>query len=42
MARSEHNFIEENEADLLEMLQDMVRVPTVNPPGESYREMVDL
>ena len=42
MARSEHYFIEENEADLLEMLQDMVRVPTVNPPGEDYREMVDL
>ena len=42
MARSEHSFIEENEAGLLEMLQDMVRVPTVNPPGEGYREMVDL
>ena len=42
MARSEHSFIEENEADLLEMLQDMVRVPTVNPPGEGYRGMVDL
>ena len=24
MARSEHSFIEENEADLLDMLQDMV------------------
>ena len=42
MARIEHKFIEGNEADLLNMLQDMVRVPTVNPPGEDYREMVDV
>ena len=42
MASREHDFIEKNEAGLLSMLQEMVRVPTVNPPGEDYREMVDL
>ena len=37
-----HEYIERHERKLVHSLQDMVRVPTVNPPGDRYREMVDL
>ncbi len=42
MGSREHDYIDRSEQLLLGMLQDMVRVPTVNPPGCRYREMVDL
>jgi succinyl-diaminopimelate desuccinylase len=42
MGSSEHEYIERHESKLVRMLQDMVRVPTVNPPGAHYGEMVDL
>ncbi len=37
-----HAYIERSEKRLVKLLQEMVRVPTVNPPGCNYREMVDL
>jgi succinyl-diaminopimelate desuccinylase len=37
-----HDYLEKHERKLVRSLQEMVRVPTVNPPGERYREMVDL
>ncbi len=42
MGSKEHDYIDRGEKRLLGMLQDMVRIPTVNPPGCRYREMVDL
>ena len=37
-----NQYIEKNKQGLLRALQDMIRVPTVNPPGRDYRRMVDL
>ena len=37
-----HDYIKDNEAKLVGQLQEMVRLATVNPPGEQYGEMVDL
>ena len=27
--------------DLIALTQDLIRIPTVNPPGENYREICD-
>jgi succinyl-diaminopimelate desuccinylase len=35
-------FIERSERHLIRLVRDLVRVPTVNPPGEHYREMIEL
>jgi succinyl-diaminopimelate desuccinylase len=37
-----HQYIEKNQQGLIQRLQDMIRIQTVNPPGREYREMVDL
>ena len=37
-----HQYIEKNRRKLVGNLQEMIRVPTVNPPGKDYRKMVDL
>lgn len=42
MSAKEHEYIEQNEKRLVQMLQEMVRVPTVNPPGTNYGQMVAL
>ena len=44
---SVHNFISAyqqtpKESLLCQLLQDLVRIPTVNPPGANYSEMVDF
>ena len=31
--------IEEKRDDLIALTQDLVRIPTLNPPGENYREI---
>ena len=35
-------YIKDNQAALCALLQELVRIPTVNPPGENYAEMVGL
>ncbi len=35
-------YIKDNQAGLCALLQELVRIPTVNPPGENYAEMVAL
>lgn len=42
MSADEHEYIERNERRLVQLLQEMVRVPTVNPPGRNYAQMVAL
>ena len=42
MSISIHDYLCENKAQYIGILQDLVRVPTVNPPGERYSQMVDL
>ena len=37
-----HTYLEKHERQLVRQLQEMIQVPTINPPGEHYREMVDL
>jgi succinyl-diaminopimelate desuccinylase len=37
-----HQYLERGEKRLVRLLQEMVRVPTTNPPGHHYREMVEL
>ena len=44
---SVHKFISAyqqtpKESLLCQLLQDLVRIPTVNPPGANYSEMVDF
>ncbi|WP_137702728.1 acetylornithine deacetylase/succinyl-diaminopimelate desuccinylase family protein [Marimonas lutisalis] len=34
--------IEARRADLVELTQDLIRIPTLNPPGENYREICDF
>jgi acetylornithine deacetylase/succinyl-diaminopimelate desuccinylase-like protein len=34
--------IDARREDLIALTQALVRVPTVNPPGENYREICDL
>ena len=33
--------IEARRDDLVELTQDLIRIPTVNPPGDHYREICD-
>lgn len=40
--RSVHEYIEGHQADLLALLQKLVRIPTVNPPGACYQDLVDV
>jgi succinyl-diaminopimelate desuccinylase len=42
MSAKEHEYIERNEKRLVQLLQSLVRVPTVNPPGRNYGQMVAL
>ena len=35
-------YIKDNPAALCALLQELVRIPTVNPPGENYAEIVGL
>lgn len=35
-------YIKENKSSLCGLLQELVRIPTVNPPGENYVEIVAL
>ena len=28
--------------DLIRLTQDLIRIPTLNPPGENYREICDF
>jgi succinyl-diaminopimelate desuccinylase len=39
---SPSEFIDRNTPDLLRRLRDLVRIPTVNPPGEHYDEITTL
>ena len=34
--------IEDKKDDLISLTQDLVRIPTLNPPGENYLEGMDL
>ena len=42
MSISVHDYLYENKAQSIGILQELVRIPTVNPPGERYSQMVDL
>ncbi len=35
-------YIKDKQESLCRLLQELVRIPTVNPPGENYTEMVEL
>ena len=37
-----HTYIKDNQVSLCGLLQELVRIPTVNPPGENYAEIVEL
>ncbi len=39
---SVQTYIKENETALCALLQELVRIPTVNPPGKNYSKIVDL
>jgi len=39
---SVQTYIKDNQAALCALLQELVRIPTVNPPGENYAEIVGL
>ena len=39
---SVQTYIKDNQTELCELLQELVRIPTVNPPGENYAEIVGL
>ncbi|WP_372674371.1 acetylornithine deacetylase/succinyl-diaminopimelate desuccinylase family protein [Aquicoccus sp.] len=34
--------IEARRADLVELTQELIRIPTLNPPGDNYREICDF
>ena len=42
MIEKTHAYIEQNKKALCASLQELVRIPTVNPPGDKYAEIVDL
>ena len=42
MIKNTHAYIERNTKALCASLQELVRIPTVNPPGDKYAEIVDL
>ena len=39
---SVRKYIKDNQATLCKLLQELVKIPTVNPPGENYAEIVDF
>jgi len=42
MIKEINNYIEKSEDALCAFLKDLVRIPTINPPGTHYREIVGL
>ena len=34
--------IEARRADLVALTQELIRIPTLNPPGDRYRDICDL
>ena len=34
--------IDSRRDDLVALTQDLIRIPTVNPPGDNYREICDF
>jgi succinyl-diaminopimelate desuccinylase len=40
MSGSLSDFVDELEGDLVALLQRLIRIPTVNPPGEAYEDLV--
>ncbi|ASM73912.1 MULTISPECIES: acetylornithine deacetylase/succinyl-diaminopimelate desuccinylase family protein [Roseobacteraceae] len=36
------NRITDKRDDLIQLTQDLIRIPTLNPPGENYREICDF
>ncbi len=42
MIQKIYSLIDRNQKSLCESLQDLVRIPTVNPPGDNYAEIVNL
>lgn len=36
-----HEYLEKNQHRLIRDVQEMVRLPTINPPGRDYRQMVE-
>ena len=39
---SVREYIKNNQTALCNLLQELVRIPTINPPGENYAEMIEL
>ena len=39
---SVRGYIKQNQVALCSLLQELVRIPTINPPGENYAEMIEL
>ncbi len=39
---SVRDYIKQNQTALCSLLQELVRIPTINPPGENYAEMIEL
>lgn len=39
---SVQTYIKDNKATLCKLLQELVKIPTVNPPGDNYTEIVEL
>ena len=35
-------YIQINKTDVISLVSDLIRIPTVNPPGKNYEEMVSF
>jgi len=42
MTKEISDYIEKNRESLCSLLKELVKVPTINPPGTHYKEIVDL
>ena len=42
MLISLHKYLDDHAEKSIRILQELVRIPTVNPPGEHYSQMIDL
>ena len=42
MMISLHKYLDDRTEESIRILQELVRIPTVNPPGERYSQMIDL
>ena len=40
--RAIHALIDDRQDELVQLTQDLIRIPTVNPPGENYRECAEF